>query len=106
MKKSYHSMVVPTVAAITARRSCVLCSESESLPRPSAVTMVLPPEVSSSSHDTPGTLVTEAPLFGRGQSSELQGDGARRTADRPESQPLVKHPGGIVLHHLEGEVLV
>ena len=30
MKKSYHSMVVPTVAAITALRSCALCSASES----------------------------------------------------------------------------
>src|SRR5580704_6232925 len=30
MKKSYHSIVVPTVAAITALRSCAPCSESES----------------------------------------------------------------------------
>src|SRR5208282_4104079 len=30
MKKSYHSMVVPTVAAITALRNCALCSRSES----------------------------------------------------------------------------
>jgi len=30
MKKSYHSIVVPTVAAITALRRCALCSASES----------------------------------------------------------------------------
>src|SRR5712671_2220578 len=30
MKKSYHSMVVPTVAAITALRNCALCSASGS----------------------------------------------------------------------------
>ena len=29
MKKSYHSMVVPTVAAITALRSCALWSLSD-----------------------------------------------------------------------------
>src|SRR5207245_6934418 len=30
MKKSYHSIVVPTVLAITARRSCARCSSTDS----------------------------------------------------------------------------
>src|ERR1700682_6567798 len=32
MKKSYHSIVVPTVAAMTPLASCALCSTSESWP--------------------------------------------------------------------------
>src|SRR5580700_3417022 len=30
MKKSYHSIVVPTVLAITARRNCARCSTTDS----------------------------------------------------------------------------
>src|ERR1700680_3597525 len=30
MKKSYHSIVVPTVLAITARRNCARCSKTDS----------------------------------------------------------------------------
>ena len=39
MKKSYHSMVVPTVAAITALRNSALCWVSESWSYVDAVAM-------------------------------------------------------------------
>src|ERR1051326_4468346 len=41
MKKSYHSIVVPTVAATTALRSCILCSASESAPAAVVTDMVV-----------------------------------------------------------------
>ena len=44
-RKSYHSIVVPTVLAITARRKCALCSVSESPPAViSAVVIEFPPD--------------------------------------------------------------
>src|SRR5271166_1104760 len=43
-KKSYHSIAVPTVLAMTARVSCFLCSSSESVvPAAAIVDMMFPP---------------------------------------------------------------
>jgi hypothetical protein len=46
-KKSYHSIVVPIVLAITARRNCTRCSSSESGPAaiPIAVIEAPPPDI-------------------------------------------------------------
>src|SRR5579864_5247137 len=43
MKKSYHSIAVPTVEAMTARRSCALCSASGSPPTVVAIAMAYLP---------------------------------------------------------------
>src|SRR5580658_3070891 len=42
MKKSYHSIAVPIVDAITALRSCLLCSASGSTPIVVAIAIWLP----------------------------------------------------------------
>src|SRR5215472_8373101 len=39
-KKSYHSIVVPIVLAITARRNCTRCSSSESGPAAISVAVI------------------------------------------------------------------
>jgi hypothetical protein len=46
-KKSYHSIVVPIVLAITAHRNCTQCSNSESGPAaiPTAVIEASPPDI-------------------------------------------------------------
>src|ERR1043165_8237887 len=43
MKKSYHSIAVPTVDAITALRSCALCSASGNWPTVVAIAMDVSP---------------------------------------------------------------
>jgi hypothetical protein len=42
-KKSYHSIVVPIVLAITARRSCTRCSSAESTPVAVPATVIKAP---------------------------------------------------------------
>jgi hypothetical protein len=46
-RKSYHSIVVPTVLATSARRNCALCSVSESgaAPNSTAVISVSPLDI-------------------------------------------------------------
>src|SRR5215467_473764 len=41
MKKSYHSIVVPIVDAMTALRNCALCSGADSPPYVAAIAMVV-----------------------------------------------------------------
>src|SRR6516225_5779977 len=57
-KKSYHSIVVPIVLAITARRNCTRCSSSES------GLVAVPATVieSSSSHAPQGPAFVGGPL--------------------------------------------
>src|SRR5215470_14792827 len=63
MKKSYHSIVVPMVDAMTAFRSCALCSEVERFPYAAATAMAsLPmpclaaPQEHESWADAPDTI--------------------------------------------------
>src|SRR5215472_9886463 len=63
-RKSYHSIAVPTVLAIMARRKCVRCSVSERSPAViSAVVIELPPNCRALS-ETPVVIVPRRAAVG------------------------------------------
>src|SRR5579864_6896682 len=83
MKKSYHSIAVPTVEAMTARRSCALCSASGSPPTVVAIAMAYLPICSFrgaglSSPDLPRPRYVRPPPMAIEQSS------ARRALGRAQ----------------------
>src|SRR6516225_5351057 len=50
-KKSYHSIVVPIVLAITARRNCTRCSISVSTAPDFPAAVIVPPKLGYTSYD-------------------------------------------------------